>query len=172
VLLACVLRHSRCHAAALLLRAHASKNLERSSVVDTNSGASVVDMIRTSSGTFLRPNQDDIIARIQQRIAELSMIPVENQEAMQARHALQVRLEPATALSARSVDTAQVLHYGLKEKYGAHMDTFFDARHIGAWLLHFSGLHAAQSDMLVPGLNMLPQVRRMGSNASPRHSCF
>jgi prolyl 4-hydroxylase len=27
---------------------------------------------------------------------------------------------------------AQVLHYGLKEKYGAHMDTFFDARHTGA----------------------------------------
>jgi hypothetical protein len=25
----------------------------------------------------------------------------------------------------------QVLHYGLKEKYGAHMDTFFDSRHIG-----------------------------------------
>jgi hypothetical protein len=24
-----------------------------------------------------------------------------------------------------------VLHYGLSEKYGAHMDTFFDARHIG-----------------------------------------
>ena len=71
------------------------------------SGGSVVDQIRTSSGTFLAPNQDETLAAIQLRVAELAMLPQENQEAL------------------------QVLHYGLSEKYGAHMDTFFDARHIG-----------------------------------------
>ena len=81
--------------------------MQRSSVVDSVSGGSVVDQIRTSSGTFLAPNQDDVLAAIQMRVAELSMLPQENQEAL------------------------QVLHYGLSEKYGAHMDTFFDARHIG-----------------------------------------
>ena len=81
--------------------------MQRSSVVDSVSGGSVVDQIRTSSGTFLAPNQDEVLAAIQMRVAELSMLPQENQEAL------------------------QVLHYGLSEKYGAHMDTFFDARHIG-----------------------------------------
>lgn len=85
----------------------AENKMQRSSVVDNASGGSVVDQIRTSSGTFLEPNQDGVLAAIQLRIAELSMLPVENQEAM------------------------QVLHYGLKEKYGAHMDTFFDSRHTG-----------------------------------------
>ena len=78
--------------------------MERSSVVDNESGGSIVDSIRTSSGTFLRPMQDDIVASLQTRIAEFSMLPVENQESL------------------------QVLHYGPSERYGAHMDTFFDAR--------------------------------------------
>ena len=69
--------------------------MERSSVVDNDSGGSKVDQIRTSSGMFLEPSQDATVAAIQLRIAELSMLPVENQEAM------------------------QVLHYGLAEKYGA-----------------------------------------------------
>ena len=81
--------------------------MERSSVVDSQSGGSVIDNIRTSSGTFLAPNQDETLAAVQMRVAELAMLPQENQEAL------------------------QVLHYGLSEKYGAHMDTFFDARHIG-----------------------------------------
>ena len=69
--------------------------MERSTVVDNESGGSVLHDIRTSTGTFLRPLQDAIVAAVQQRIAELSLIPIENQEAM------------------------QVLHYGLNEQYGA-----------------------------------------------------
>ena len=57
--------------------------MERSSVVDSVSGGSVVDSIRTSSGTFLAPNQDDVLAAVQMRVAELAMLPQENQEALQ-----------------------------------------------------------------------------------------
>jgi hypothetical protein len=59
--------------------------MERSSVVDSVSGGSVVDSIRTSSGTFLAPNQDDVLAAVQMRVAELAMLPQENQEALQVR---------------------------------------------------------------------------------------
>ncbi len=77
--------------------------MSRSSVVAAD-GGSVVDSIRTSTGTFLHSSEDEVVAGVQRRIAEFSMLPVENQEAL------------------------QVLHYGMHEKYGAHMDTFFDAR--------------------------------------------
>jgi prolyl 4-hydroxylase len=83
--------------------------MTRSTVVDNDSGGSVLHDIRTSSGTFLATDQDAVIADIQRRVAEFSMIPHENQEAM------------------------QVLHYGLNEKYGAHMDTFDDHLHDPAW---------------------------------------
>jgi prolyl 4-hydroxylase len=83
----------------------AKESMSRSSVVGQD-GGSVIDNIRTSSGTFLAPFQDEVVERIQFRVAELTMLPAENQESL------------------------QVLHYGLNEKYGAHMDTFFDARHI------------------------------------------
>ena len=45
-----------------------------------------------------------MLADIERRIAELTMLPIENQEAL------------------------QVLHYGINERYGAHMDVFGDPR--------------------------------------------
>lgn len=60
--------------------------MSRSSVVDASTGGSLVDEIRTSTGTFLAPLEDDVIAEIQRRIAELVMLPVENHEALQVRH--------------------------------------------------------------------------------------
>jgi prolyl 4-hydroxylase len=83
--------------------------MTRSTVVDNDNGGSVLHDIRTSSGTFLAPDQDAIIANIQRRVAEFSMVPRENQESM------------------------QVLHYGLNEKYGAHMDTFDESRTDPGW---------------------------------------
>lgn len=67
---------------------------------------SVVDNIRTSSGTFIEQTTDAIMMRIGRRIAELSMLPLEHQEAF------------------------QVLHYGKTERYGAHMDTLYQSEFI------------------------------------------
>ena len=89
----------------------AAAALSRSTVVDNGHvGGSVVDQIRTSTGTFLplgAESGDRVVEAIERRIAELTMLPEENQEAL------------------------QVLHYGHGEKYGAHMDTFFDKRLTG-----------------------------------------
>ena len=42
----------------------------KSTVVDNNSGKSVASNIRTSSGTFLTSKQDDVIAKLEAKIAE------------------------------------------------------------------------------------------------------
>ena len=63
--------------------------------------------IRTSSGMFLSPDEDPLVAAVQQRVADFTMLPHENQEAM------------------------QVLNYKVGQRYGAHMDTF-EAKDLGA----------------------------------------
>lgn len=78
----------------------AARSMQRSSVVSNNDGSSVLDSIRTSSGTFITHGEDGVIDGVLRRVAEFSMLPSEHQEAL------------------------QILHYGLAEKYGAHMDTF------------------------------------------------
>jgi hypothetical protein len=55
----------------------------RSSVVESETGRSKVDNIRTSSGMFLRRGQDDIISAVEQRIAEWTLLPVEHGEGLQ-----------------------------------------------------------------------------------------
>lgn len=49
-------------------------------VVDTKTGEFVVDKVRTSSGYFLRRQQDDIIKRLEERIAEWTRLPITNGE--------------------------------------------------------------------------------------------
>jgi len=78
----------------------AARSMQRSSVVSNNDGSSVLDNIRTSSGTFITHGEDGVIDAVLRRVAEFSMLPTEHQEAL------------------------QILHYGRAEKYGAHMDTF------------------------------------------------
>ncbi|PNH08112.1 Prolyl 4-hydroxylase subunit alpha-3 [Tetrabaena socialis] len=75
--------------------AHAQ--MKRSTVVGSKSEG-VVDNIRTSYGTFLRRNQDPVIAAIEERLSLWSHLPVSHQEDM------------------------QVLRYGPTNKYGAHID--------------------------------------------------
>lgn len=60
--------------------------MERSSVVDSETTEGKVDQIRTSTGTFLAPGFDPIVSAIEHRLAQLVMLPVENQEAMQVLH--------------------------------------------------------------------------------------
>ncbi|CAI5467749.1 unnamed protein product [Closterium sp. Yama58-4] len=78
----------------------ARHNLTRSEVVADN-GTEEIDTIRTSYGTFLETAQDDVIKRIEDRIASWTFLPPENQESM------------------------QVLRYAVGQKYDAHHD-FFD----------------------------------------------
>jgi len=81
----------------------AKPRLEKSQVVDSSTGGSVPSEARTSSGTFLSKREDDVIARIEKRVAQVTMIPVENQENL------------------------QVLKYIDGQKYVPHYDYFHDA---------------------------------------------
>mmetsp|Transcript_20491 Transcript_20491/g.56815 ORF Transcript_20491/g.56815 Transcript_20491/m.56815 type:complete len:370 (-) Transcript_20491:299-1408(-) len=83
------------------IRTIAEPNIARSGVVDTATGKSKVDDIRTSHGTFLRRRQDDIVAAVEERIAEWTLLPVEYGEGL------------------------QVLRYEIGQKYKGHWDYFF-----------------------------------------------
>ncbi|GLJ31178.1 hypothetical protein SUGI_0624760 [Cryptomeria japonica] len=76
--------------------------MEKSMVADNESGKSVMSEIRTSSGMFLSKGQDEIVARIEERIAAWTFLPKENGEAM------------------------QILHYENGQKYEPHFDFFHD----------------------------------------------
>lgn len=80
----------------------AKDKLEKSMVADNDSGKSVESEVRTSSGMFLSKAQDEVVARIEERIASWTFLPVENGEAM------------------------QILHYELGQKYEPHFDYFHD----------------------------------------------
>lgn len=81
----------------------AEPRMEKSSVVDNDTGKSVDSEIRTSTGTFLAKGEDDIISRIEKRVAQVTMIPIENHEGL------------------------QVLHYRDGQKYEPHYDYFHDS---------------------------------------------
>jgi prolyl 4-hydroxylase len=70
-------------------------------VVDAETGGSLISDIRTSSGAFVGRGQDAVVAGIEKRIAEWSMIPEDHGEAI------------------------QVLRYEPGQEYRAHYDYFF-----------------------------------------------
>lgn len=59
--------------------------MQRSTVVDSVTGASKVDPIRTSEQTFLPRSRYDLITKLEERLARITMIPWQNGEDMQAR---------------------------------------------------------------------------------------
>eukprot|EP00775_Hariotina_reticulata_P010978 gene10978-11133_t len=77
----------------------ARPHMEKSQVVDSDTGGFVA---RTSSGFFLRRQQDDVVAGLEQRLAEWTKLPLENGEPF------------------------HVLHYEKGEQYTEHFDYFFD----------------------------------------------
>ena len=85
----------------------AKPKMEKSTVVDNNTGKSVPSTIRTSDGMFFTREPDDIIADIERRIAEWTHIPLENGEGI------------------------QVLRYREGQKYEEHMDAFHDKFNVG-----------------------------------------
>ncbi|KAG4121008.1 hypothetical protein ERO13_D11G178700v2 [Gossypium hirsutum] len=80
----------------------AKPHMEKSTVVDSETGKSKDSRVRTSSGTFLPRGRDKIIRNIEQRIADFTFIPVEHGEGL------------------------QVLHYEVGQKYEPHFDYFMD----------------------------------------------
>jgi len=84
------------------LIATAEPTMAKSTVVDNASGKSVPSTIRTSSGTFLTRHQDEIVNKIEAKIAEASQIPEDNGEGL------------------------QILQYQIGQKYEAHYDYFHD----------------------------------------------
>ena len=81
----------------------AKPHMAKSSVADNKTGKSFSSELRTSTGTFLSMGQDPIVAAIEQRVSQVTMVPVENQEGM------------------------QILHYENGQKYHQHHDYFNDA---------------------------------------------
>ncbi|KAL5980629.1 putative prolyl 4-hydroxylase 7 [Asimina triloba] len=80
----------------------ARDKLEKSTVADNDSGESIMSEERTSSGMFLIRKQDEIVSRIEGRIAAWTLLPEENGESI------------------------QILHYEHGEKYEPHYDYFYD----------------------------------------------
>jgi prolyl 4-hydroxylase len=80
----------------------AKPHMTQSSVVDSATGKSKLDSVRTSSGMFLVRGQDEVVSRIEARIAAYTMIPQENGEGF------------------------QVLQYLDGQKYSSHFDYFHD----------------------------------------------
>ncbi|GJP35710.1 hypothetical protein CLOM_g9241 [Closterium sp. NIES-68] len=86
--------------------AQANPRLQRSSVVDGVDGHVSVSQVRTSSGMFMEKGEDEVIKRIEERIAVWTFLPLANQESL------------------------QVLRYGVGQKYDAHHDYFDDPKHL------------------------------------------
>ena len=72
--------------------------MERSGVVETETGGSEISEIRTSSGVFLDRGEDDVVKAIEERISQWTLMPVGNGEGL------------------------QVLKYDPSQKYDAHWD--------------------------------------------------
>ncbi|XP_022950101.1 probable prolyl 4-hydroxylase 10 [Cucurbita moschata] len=84
------------------LISHAKPHMQKSTVVDSETGKSKDSRVRTSSGTFLPRGGDKIISTIEKRIADFTFIPIEHGEGL------------------------QVLHYEVGQKYEPHFDYFLD----------------------------------------------
>ncbi|MGG0892219.1 2OG-Fe(II) oxygenase [Cytobacillus horneckiae] len=83
-----------------LLIEWAGERLQPSTVIDANSGAEKAAAGRTSKGMYFNLRENQVISRIEKRIAEITSYPVENGEGL------------------------QVLKYKVGEEYKAHFDFF------------------------------------------------
>mmetsp|Transcript_36236 Transcript_36236/g.107015 ORF Transcript_36236/g.107015 Transcript_36236/m.107015 type:complete len:183 (+) Transcript_36236:202-750(+) len=78
--------------------------MKKSEVANPVTGKSEDSTARTSTGTYFSMGEDDVISRIENRVAQVSMIPKENQEGL------------------------QILHYEHGQKYEPHFDFFHDQK--------------------------------------------
>ncbi|XP_062213831.1 probable prolyl 4-hydroxylase 7 [Phragmites australis] len=116
--------------------------LEKSMVVDRESGKSVLSEVRTSSGMFLAKKQDEVVARIEERIAAWTFLPPENGESI------------------------QILRYKNGEKYEPHFDYIRGKRHqtpvghrVSTVLMYLSNAKMGGETVFPSSENKLPQPK-------------
>ncbi|EPS71884.1 hypothetical protein M569_02873 [Genlisea aurea] len=138
----------------------AKPHMEKSSVVDTETGKSKDSRVRTSSGTFLARGRDKIVQTIEKRIADFTFIPVEHGEGL------------------------QILHYEVGQKYEPHFDYFMDefntqngGQRIATLLMYLSDVEeggetvfpaAAGNFSSLPWWNELSECGRGGLSVKPK----
>ncbi|XP_026455965.1 probable prolyl 4-hydroxylase 3 [Papaver somniferum] len=138
----------------------AKPHMEKSTVVDSETGKSKDSRVRTSSGTFLKRGQDKIIRSIEKRIADFTFIPETHGEGL------------------------QILHYEVGQKYEPHYDYFLDAfntknggQRIATVLMYLSDVEeggetvfpAAKGNISsVPWWNELSECGKKGLSVKPR----
>ena len=120
--------------------------LERSSVVNANTGAYDIHPHRTSSGTYFKRGENELLQRVERRIAELVECPVEQGE------------------------PTQVLHYEPGGEYKPHYDYFDPALPGNQEVLAQGGQRIATlimylNDVECGGSTVFPQI---GLNVLPR----
>ncbi|PHV11665.1 2OG-Fe(II) oxygenase [Chitinimonas sp. BJB300] len=126
--------------------ARAKTKLRRSTTVDPLSGEESVIAQRSSEGTFFALREDDLIARLDARIARLMCCPVENGEGL------------------------QILRYGVGGEYRPHFDYFppadpGSAKHIAQGGQRVATLVIYLSDVDQGGATIFPDV---GLTVNPR----
>ena len=96
VVLQDVLTHAECNELVALSK----PKLERSRIVDHQTGAEEVMDLRSSYGTYFLRGENSLVKRIEQRLATLIGMPTDNGEGL------------------------QILHYGVGAEYQPHYDFF------------------------------------------------
>ncbi|WRX09059.1 Oxoglutarate/iron-dependent dioxygenase - like 7 [Theobroma cacao] len=138
----------------------AKPHMEKSTVVDSETGKSKDSRVRTSSGTFLARGRDKTIRNIEKRIADFTFIPVEHGEGL------------------------QILHYEVGQKYEPHYDYFMDefntkngGQRIATVLMYLSDVEeggetvfpAAKGNIsAVPWWNELSECGKGGLSVKPK----
>ncbi|XVF58180.1 hypothetical protein PTKIN_Ptkin07bG0042600 [Pterospermum kingtungense] len=124
----------------------AKDKLEKSMVVDDESGRSVESEVRTSSGMFLEKAQDEVVADIEARIALWTFLPVENGESM------------------------QILRYELGQKYEPHFDYFYDKASLELGGHRMATVLMYLSDVESGGETVFPNSEK--KLAQPKDECW
>ncbi|KAF9600206.1 hypothetical protein IFM89_005030 [Coptis chinensis] len=138
----------------------AKPHMEKSTVVDSETGRSKDSRVRTSSGTFLQRGRDKIIRDIEKRIADFTFIPAEHGEGL------------------------QILHYEVGQKYEPHYDYFLDqfntkngGQRIATVLMYLSDVEEGGETVFpsakgnfssVPWWNELSECGKKGLSVKPK----
>ncbi|KAL5713968.1 procollagen-proline 4-dioxygenase [Ranunculus cassubicifolius] len=138
----------------------AKPHMEKSTVVDSETGRSKDSRVRTSSGTFLQRGRDKTIREIEKRIADFTFIPIEHGEGL------------------------QVLHYEVGQKYEPHYDYFLDqfntkngGQRIATILMYLSDVEEGGETVFpaakgnyssVPWYNELSECGKKGLSVKPK----
>lgn len=145
VLFGNVLSHAECDE----LVAQSQHKLTRSEVVDPATGDFKLDKARTSEGTHFLRAETTLIDTLEQRVASLTGIPLENQEPL------------------------QILHYGIGGEYEPHYDYFSEDSIGESKQLKHGGQRVATlimylNDVQAGGATLFPQL---GIETKPRKGC-